>query len=93
MIHVREARLVSEVVHCDVHGEGRPAFVCRHLAKGTGLGFFHAGNGRYPDAWCSQCDVLMMQTGHWTEEAEKFVDITLVCHRCYREIRKRNEVE
>jgi hypothetical protein len=35
---------------------------------------------------------LMMQTGHWTAKAEKFAGITIVCHRCYANIRRRNRV-
>jgi hypothetical protein len=79
-------------VHCDKHGTGYAAFVCRHLLHGSGRGFFCSDNGPCPDAWCAACDALMMQTGHWTEEAEKFAGIRVVCNRCYRNIRRRNLV-
>lgn len=77
-------------IKCHQHGEGYAAFVCRHLVHGSGLGFFHSDNGPYPDAWCGECDALMMKTGHWTARAEKFAGITLVCHQCYGNIRRRN---
>jgi hypothetical protein len=79
-------------LHCERHGKGYAAFVCCHLVHGSGEGFFHSDNGPCPDAWCARCDALMMQTGHWTEEAEKFAGISVVCDSCYRNIRRRNRV-
>ena len=79
-----------EEIECDEHGEGYAAFVCQHLVSGSRLGFFHSDNGQYPDAWCGECDDLMMKKGHWTAKAEKFAQITVVCHRCYANIRRRN---
>jgi hypothetical protein len=78
-------------VQCDRHGVAQAAFVCQHLARGSRLGFYHSDNGPYPDAWCAACDELMMRVGEWTEEAERFAGITLVCHRCYLNIRRRNK--
>jgi hypothetical protein len=82
----------DKTIHCDRHGQGRMAFVCQHLVGGSGLGFFHSDNGPYPDAWCGDCDDLMMQTGHWTAKAECVAGIKIVCHRCYVNIRRRNRV-
>ena len=77
-------------VECDRHGPGRMAFVCQHLVCGSRLGFYHSDNGPYPDAWCGDCDAVMMRTGHWTARAQKFAGIQIVCHRCYVNIRRRN---
>lgn len=77
-------------VECDRHGVGYAAFACQHLVGGSRLGFFHSDNGPYPDAWCGDCDDLMMMKGHWTAKAEKFAGIKIVCHRCYVNIRRRN---
>ncbi len=82
----------SAKVECDRHGTAYAAFVCRHLVRGSGLGFFHSDNGPWPDAWCSECDSVMMQTGRWTAKAERFTGITLVYHRCYANIRRRNRL-
>jgi len=82
----------SDSIHCGRHGEARAAFVCQHLARGSGLGFFHSDNGPYPDAWCAECDVRMMRAGRWTAAAERAAGITVVCHRCYVNIRRRNRV-
>ena len=70
----------------------RAAFVCQQLVLGSCQGFWYSDNGPYPDAWCSDCDALMMQTGHWTEEAETVAGIKIVCRRCYANIRRRNRV-
>ena len=79
-------------IECERHGTAQIAYVCQHLIGGSGLGFFHSDNGPYPDAWCSACDEVMMRTGHWTAQAEKFAGIQVVCHRCYINIRRRNRV-
>ncbi|WP_020476507.1 hypothetical protein [Zavarzinella formosa] len=82
----------DETIHCDRHGPAKMAFVCQHLVGGSGLGFWCTDNGPYPDAWCGDCDDLMMQTGEWTEEAEKIAGIRVICHHCYVNIRRRNRV-
>lgn len=81
----------DDMVHCDRHGPQPLAFVCQHLIHGSGLRFFHTG-GPQPSAWCGDCDDLMMQTGHWTEDTEAVAGITIVCHRCLNNIRRRNRV-
>jgi hypothetical protein len=81
----------DDIIHCERHGPARMAFVCQHLLNGFGLGFWHSG-GPQPSAWCGDCDALMMQTGHWTEEAERVAGIRIVCHRCLVNIHRRNRV-
>ena len=88
-----EAMADGDMVHCDRHGPAQLAFVCQHLVGGSGLGFWHSGSKLEPCAWCSDCDALMMQTGHWTEEAEEVAGIKIVCRRCYANIRRRNRVQ
>jgi hypothetical protein len=82
----------DETIHCERHGSRPFAFVCQHLVNGSGRGFWHSDNGPYPDAWCSDCDALMMQTGRWTAKAERAAGISIVCCRCYVNIRRRNRV-
>lgn len=85
-----DARLDGPSIECDRHGPARMAFVCQHLVHGSKQGFWHSDNGPYPDAWCDACDDRMMTVGHWTAAAQRAARITLVCHRCYVNIRRRN---
>jgi hypothetical protein len=71
----------DDTIHCERHGPARAAFVCQHLVHGSGLRFRHSDNGPFPDAWCSDCDALMMRTGHWTAEAERVAGIKIVSQR------------
>ncbi|MGL6097442.1 MAG: hypothetical protein ACRC7O_16795 [Fimbriiglobus sp.] len=80
----------DDVVHCERHGPSRVAFVCQHLLHGSGLGFWYCHYETDWQAWCGDCDDLMMQTGYWTEEAEAVAGIRVVCRRCYANIRRRN---
>ena len=77
------------------HGTLTSAVVCRHhLSKdGRAVGFVeNVDDPNNLQAWCGDCDALMMQTGHWTEEAEVVAGIKIVCRRCYANIRRRNRV-
>jgi hypothetical protein len=81
------------VVRCQCHGVSQPAYVCRHLLRGSGAGFHHAhdpGNPR-PDAWCDVCDaVLRAHGGEWTDDAQESAGVTLVCGGSYDVIEERN---
>lgn len=83
---------LTVTVECDRHGVSHAAFVCRHLAHGVDLGFFSddSSDDPRPDAWCSKCDEILMRDGDWNEENEKLAGITLLCAKCYDEVRKRN---
>lgn len=82
----------DETITCDRHGPARMAFVCRHLVHGSRQGFWHSDNGPYPDAWCDACDDRMMKVGHSTAASQRYAKITLVCHHCCVNIRRRNRV-
>jgi hypothetical protein len=83
----------TEIVECDEHGSSHATFVCHHLIEGSGLGFFcdDTTDDPRPDAWCGECDEVMMADGEWNEENEKFAQITLLCGSCYDKVRTRNE--
>lgn len=84
----------SVKVRCRTHGESFATFVCQHLAHGVGRGFYSSDDGSgtdpCPDAWCAECDTVMMAKGHWDEESEAFAGITLLCAGCYEIVKQRN---
>ena len=80
-------------MECSRHGEGHVTYVCQHLVKGSNLGFYHGepGYDLRPDAWCGQCDkVLMKENWEWNDRSEKYASVTAMCHNCYDEIKERN---
>ncbi|MFL5242350.1 MAG: DUF2199 domain-containing protein [Gemmataceae bacterium] len=79
-------------VSCDCHGESYATFVCKHLAKGFGLGFFCADQpgDPQPDAWCGACQRVLEKEGVWNDRSESFADVKLVCAGCYTTIKDRN---
>jgi hypothetical protein len=83
----------TEIVDCDEHGSSYAAFVCQHLARGSGLGFFcdSGSDDPRPDAWCAECDAVMMADGGWNEESEQSAGITLLCVSCYDSAKARNQ--
>src|ERR1700733_7478602 len=83
----------SQIVICPRHGDGYATFVCQHLARAANAGFFYAGDDIRPDAWCAECDqVLMEHRGEWNDISEAFAGITLLCSHCYDTARDRNEI-
>jgi hypothetical protein len=90
-------------VHCGEHGTYGPAFVCRHAKQGAGLGFYVASSpnpdklvdGNFddcPNGWCAACEKKRILCGGWNDESEAFAGVTLVCTRCFEEIRRRNTI-
>lgn len=79
-------------VDCGEHGLRHPTFVCRHLFNWTGTGFNVPDGPPEPDwpfkqAWCDECDDLLMSVGEWNDETEAFADITMICEECYEKRR------
>lgn len=85
---------VKRQVVCDDHGRTAPAYVCKHLVTGKGLGFFAGEETEEarPDAWCSKCEkVRIAEGGEWNDRSYDFAGISLICTSCYDQARERNE--
>jgi hypothetical protein len=86
--------IVSETVHCDVHGETPRSFVCRHLiGESTGLGFHRevpSEQDPFPDAWCDNCEIIRAEHGSWDDVPEDLQSIALLCTSCYERVQIRN---
>lgn len=85
---------MSNTVNCHNHGECEETFVCSHLTEATaGLGFNRnepTEEDSFPYALCDNCDLIFQAHQGWTEEAEKLIELRLLCSRCYELSRIRN---
>ena len=85
---------MAKKVHCAIHGECEPAFVCSHLVGETvGLGFNRSEPERdnpFPNAWCDDCELIRAEHDGWNEQSEKLIKISLLCSGCYERARIRN---
>ena len=83
----------NKKVKCRIHGQSYAAFVCQHLLKCQGLGFFCANDpdDPQPDAWCTECEKVRLDEGEWNDTAEAFAKITGLCAVCYDLIKQRNQ--
>lgn len=84
----------TTAIYCPTHGESHATFVCGHLATSEGLGFYcdDTTEDPRPDAWCYDCDLVLLKEGDWTEEIEQVAQITILCAGCYDTVRERNQV-
>ena len=87
----------SRKIECDTHGLQDETFVCQHIVQGlaesTPYGFWwpESSDQARPDAWCTACnEVLAAEYWEWTEKAEKFASIKLLCGQCYDRARDMN---
>ncbi|WP_321397761.1 DUF6882 domain-containing protein [Emcibacter sp.] len=86
----------KNTIECPTHGTTSETWVCQHLVGGARKLGFNVGYGLddpdeyYPDAWCDECEKMLEAEGEWTEKAEAFADIKIVCAGCYLDIRERN---
>jgi hypothetical protein len=83
-------------MECKRHGIQKPAFICKHLQFGEGLGFIEAGGEPDPEfpfkeAWCGECDAIRMEQGEWNDVSEGHAKIMAICEGCYNEIKLRNK--
>ena len=80
-------------VECRIHGTSHATFVCQHLPKNLGRGFYCADdpNDPQPDAWCAECERIRLAEGEWNDTSEAFAKITLLCAGCYEVVKKRNQ--
>lgn len=92
-----EEKEEEKLIHCGSHGLKRATFVCQHLLKGYGQGFFYGFSEEYPDdpfpdAWCAACDEQLAKSdGEWNDENEAFAGIKMICADCYLGVRLRNQ--
>ncbi len=85
----------DSVMECPTHGDRLPAFICKHLQYGEGLGFNQPDDPPEEDwpfqnAWCDECDKVLIEEGEWNDRSEGFAQIMAICEGCFEEIRKRN---
>lgn len=81
-----------DVLQCAHHGPSQTTYVCRHLTRGSGLGFNRGDDpdNPRPDAWCDACDALLREEGEWNDRAEAEAGVTLICAGCYDAAEARN---
>lgn len=86
--------MTNNTIYCETHGESEKTFVCRHLTEDSaGLGFNReepTDENRFPDAWCDNCEIICKAHGGWSNEAQKLVEIRMLCSGCYERCRIRN---
>ena len=88
----------NSVMECPLHGSRPPAFICRHLRQGEGLGFntpLDAVDPELPfeNAWCDACEKVRVREGGWNDASEAFAGVMPICDGCLEEIRSRNQSE
>ena len=86
-------------IDCSLHGQTRPAFVCRHLVRGDGLGFFSPNRSLISDdesdelqSWCADCERVRQEQGEWNDVSEGYAGITMICDNCFEAARNRNSL-
>lgn len=83
----------KETVHCAVHGDGIPCYVCNHICSQMGKGFFCADPANpLSEAWCAECEKIIEKEGEWTKRALESAYFRLVCDQCYPVIKERNRL-
>jgi hypothetical protein len=90
-VGVTEAELLTHL-RSTTH---RPAFICQHLQFGENVGFNEDDEPFDPEwpfrnAWCDECDKVLLQQGAWNDVSAGFAGIMVICEGCLEEIAGRN---
>ena len=87
----------TRIVDCGQHGQRRPTFVCKHLVRGSSLGFLEPNREPVsPEesdeqcAWCDECERVRQEQRGWNDVSEAFAGITMICDLCFEAARARN---
>jgi hypothetical protein len=77
-------------MECGIHGKAVMTFICQHLME-NGAQTWHSlapsSENRWPDAWCSICQVAYLRESEWNDKNEGAITVKLACHRCYETLR------
>jgi hypothetical protein len=80
------------LVHCDSHGEKRPAYVCQHLFKTLDDGLargvlWSRDEDECINAYCRECSERVEAAGgEWVGKAAAELGLKLICEGCFRRI-------
>ena len=86
--------MFKEFVECGSHGSSRPAFICRHLAYESNVGWnepqVYNKSPNEPfygcvNAWCDDCEKIAVLTNGIVENS--YADVLLVCEECALKIK------
>ncbi len=90
MSRLAEGVVAEQVVQCATHGRRQKAYVCHHVAWGSGRGFYMPDEYGRRNGWCEACEQVRRRCGGWTDESESFAQIVLICDLCFEAARDRN---
>ncbi len=79
-------------IECTTHGRKEYCIICWHLSEQSGLGFYASTAEVFApaQAWCEGCDVVLEEERGWSDRAEEFADLKLLCSACYEETLRRH---
>ena len=83
----------SAVTRCGTHDKAADAIVCCHHVQTTSAVVGFVENCAEPEnlqAWCDDCERMLVAEGEMTEEFRRYNDFKVVCSACYASIRARH---
>ena len=83
-------------VECQQHGRSPIAAVCGHLAGAQGIALGFVENSAEPDdkqGWCYACELVFLQEEDKTERFREFTQHTVVCSRCFDQIKAHHDFD
>ncbi len=77
-------------IACAEHGVSPGCLICRHLPGQRGRGYFAipfepAEPDEAAQAWCEDCDRVLVREQGWTDAADRQADWRLYCTGCYED--------
>jgi hypothetical protein len=84
-------------IKCSRHGSSKiTATVCGHLTnnKGASLGFVeNCSDPEDKQGWCYACELVFSQEQDKTPRFERFTQFTVVCSKCYDDIKTHHDFD
>lgn len=78
-------------IDCPEHSLQPAAVVCQHLLDRSAGALGFVENSSDPmdrQAWCARCEERFLAEGGMTDAFRRFHGMTVVCTRCYEDVRR-----
>lgn len=73
-------------INCEQDGLSYETWICQHLFDNPKQTWFSrelSTENPWPDAGCSECDLVFARDSEWTETNSGSIGIKLLCYLCY----------
>lgn len=88
---------MSKEINCQNHGDRVPVIVCKHLIKGSDLGFAYLKaiieqEDDYDTVMCEDCESILLEDQEWSDRLYDSAGFSYICSVCVKSLLMRHQL-